>query len=134
MNPNKKQEAQLWKLLPDGRVQCELCSHFCVISEGKKGICKERQNNGGVLYSLNYGRLIAAHIDPIEKKPLYHFLPGSQSFSIAMPGCNFRCSWCQNWDISQANDSNEISAFWHVSRLPAAFTAFDITKFHVKLY
>lgn len=115
MNPNEKQEAQLWKLLPDGHVQCELCSHFCVIPEGKKGICKERQNIGGVLYSLNYGRLIAAHVDPIEKKPLYHFLPGSPSFSIASPGCNFRCAWCQNWDISQANDRNDPSRLKYIS-------------------
>jgi len=115
MNPNEKQEAQLWQLLPDGRVQCELCSHYCVISEGKKGLCKERQNVGGVLYSLNYGRLIAAHVDPIEKKPLYHFLPGSQSFSIASPGCNFRCAWCQNWDISQANDRNDPGRLKYVS-------------------
>ncbi len=115
MNPNEKQEAQLWQHLPDGRILCELCSHFCMISEGKKGLCKERQNIEGVLYSLNYGRLIAAHVDPIEKKPLYHFLPGSQSFSIASPGCNLRCAWCQNWDISQANERNDPSRLKYVS-------------------
>lgn len=115
MNPNEKQEAQLWQHLPDGRILCELCSHFCMISKGKKGLCKERQNIEGVLYSLNYGRLIAAHVDPIEKKPLYHFLPGSQSFSIASPGCNLRCAWCQNWDISQANERNDPSRLKYVS-------------------
>ncbi len=101
------QQALLWHALDEKHVKCELCTHFCVISEGKKGLCKERQNIDGTLYSLNYGRLIAANIDPIEKKPLYHVMPGSRSFSIASPGCNLRCAWCQNWDISQANDRND---------------------------
>lgn len=107
MKTDNKHPALLWQALDEKRVKCELCAHYCYIPEGKKGLCKERQNIGGALHSLNYGRLIAANIDPIEKKPLYHFLPGSRSFSIASPGCNLRCVWCQNWDISQANDRND---------------------------
>ena len=88
------------------KVECQLCHHYCKIREGRKGLCQVRQNVDGELYSLNYGKLIAANIDPIEKKPLYHFLPGSRSYSIGATGCNFRCAWCQNWDISQLSDRN----------------------------
>ena len=84
-----------------GKVLCSLCSHRCLIAEGKRGICAVRENRGGVLYSLVYDKVIAQNIDPIEKKPLFHFLPGSRSYSIATPGCNFRCLHCQNADISQ---------------------------------
>ena len=91
----------LWKKLKDKKVECQLCSHRCKISEEEKGICGVRENRGGTLYSLAYGKVIAANIDPIEKKPLFHFLPGTISFSIATAGCNFHCSFCQNWDISQ---------------------------------
>jgi len=82
-------------------VQCSLCSHRCHIAPGKRGICAVRENREGVLYSLVYDKVIARNIDPIEKKPLFHFLPASRSFSIATPGCNFRCKHCQNADISQ---------------------------------
>jgi len=84
-----------------GKVLCGLCSHRCLIADGKRGICAVRENRGGVLYSLVYDRIIAQNIDPIEKKPLFHFQPGSRSYSIATPGCNFRCLHCQNADISQ---------------------------------
>jgi len=94
-------EAMLYEKLPDGRVRCHLCAHGCVVVDGGKGICQVRQNRGGVLYTLVYGRTISQHIDPIEKKPLFHFYPGSTAYSIATPGCNFRCRWCQNWEISQ---------------------------------
>jgi len=90
-----------WEKLGNKRVRCALCRHRCLISEGKTGICHVRQNKDGVLYSLVYDRVIAQHIDPIEKKPLFHFFPGSHSFSIATPGCNFKCLHCQNADISQ---------------------------------
>lgn len=83
------------------KVQCGLCSHRCLIADGRRGICAVRENRDGVLYSLVYDRVIANNIDPIEKKPLFHFLPGSRSYSIATPGCNFRCLHCQNADISQ---------------------------------
>jgi pyruvate formate lyase activating enzyme len=85
----------------DKKVQCSLCSHRCIIASGKRGICAVRENHDGILYSLVYDKVIAQNIDPIEKKPLFHFLPGSRSFSIATPGCNFRCKHCQNADISQ---------------------------------
>ncbi len=94
-------EAMLWKALGDSRVQCELCAHACVISAGKKGRCWVRENVSGRLVTHTYGRLIAAHADPIEKKPLFHFFPSSLSYSIATPGCNFTCKHCQNADISQ---------------------------------
>jgi pyruvate formate lyase activating enzyme len=95
-------EAVLWEPSAGGRVNCRLCNFRCVISDGKLGHCAVRKNIGGKLYSLNYGRLCATNPDPIEKKPLYHFQPGSRSFSIAAVGCNFRCEFCQNWQISQA--------------------------------
>jgi pyruvate formate lyase activating enzyme len=95
------QEALLYSKEEEGAVRCGLCAHRCLIKEGKRGICGVRENQKGSLYSLVYGQLIAAHIDPIEKKPLFHFYPGSRSYSIATVGCNFRCTFCQNADISQ---------------------------------
>lgn len=94
-------EALLYESLEEKRVRCNLCHHHCLIPNGKIGLCGVRKNEEGILYSLVYGRVIAEHIDPIEKKPLYHFLPGSYSYSIATVGCNFRCSFCQNFEISQ---------------------------------
>jgi len=95
-------EAMLWSPLEGGKIACALCSHRCVIAPSKSGICAVRENRGGKLVTLVYGEVIAAHVDPIEKKPLYHFYPGSKALSIAAAGCNFRCSFCQNWEISQA--------------------------------
>lgn len=83
------------------KIECQACSHFCRIPEGKTGICGVRQNIGGKLYLLAYGKVIAVQVDPIEKKPLFHFLPGSRSYSFGTLGCNFRCANCQNYDISQ---------------------------------
>jgi len=94
-------EAVLYKKLKDKKVRCNLCNHRCLISPGKRGICFVRENKNGTLYSLVYGIALAANIDPIEKKPLFHFQPGTVSFSIATAGCNFRCEFCQNWQISQ---------------------------------
>lgn len=85
----------------DGRVRCNLCAHRCVIAEGKRGICQVRENRGGALYTLAYGHAIALHVDPVEKKPLFHFHPGTTAYSMATSGCNFQCSWCQNGEISQ---------------------------------
>lgn len=82
-------------------VTCSLCCHRCTIKPGRRGICGVRENRDGVLYTLVYGQLVAEHIDPIEKKPLFHFLPGSRSYSISTVGCNFRCLHCQNFEISQ---------------------------------
>lgn len=94
-------EAMFWKPLEEKAVQCLLCPRECKITEGKKGNCRVRKNIGGTLYSLNYGKIISTAIDPIEKKPLFHFFPGSEILSIATVGCNFHCKFCQNWDISQ---------------------------------
>lgn len=96
-------EAMLFRSLPEQKVSCFLCSHRCTIADKKFGICGVRQNKEGKLYTHVYGEVIAAHVDPIEKKPLYHFLPGTTSFSIATIGCNFRCPFCQNWQISQSS-------------------------------
>lgn len=100
-------EAMLYNDLPDEKVQCYLCNHKCTIAPSKFGICGVRQNREGKLFTHVYGEVIAAHVDPIEKKPLYHFLPGTTSFSIATIGCNFRCPFCQNWQISQASKRKE---------------------------
>lgn len=94
-------ESILYKKLKSKNVRCRTCSHFCLIAPGKRGICGVRENIEGKLYFLAYGRAIAANIDPIEKKPLYHFLPGTKTFSISTIGCNLRCANCQNWQISQ---------------------------------
>jgi pyruvate formate lyase activating enzyme len=94
-------EAMLYEAGPKGRVLCNLCAHRCRVSDGKAGICGVRENRGGKLYTLVYGHVVAGHVDPIEKKPLFHFVPGSKSMSIAAPGCNFHCAFCQNWSISQ---------------------------------
>ncbi|MFH1782256.1 MAG: AmmeMemoRadiSam system radical SAM enzyme [Candidatus Omnitrophota bacterium] len=96
-------EALLYKKLDNDTVECGLCRHNCKILSGKFGICGVRKNVYGKLHTFAYGEVIASHIDPIEKKPLYHFLPGSSSFSIATIGCNFKCSYCQNWQISQSS-------------------------------
>lgn len=95
-------EAQFYKKLQNKQVDCFLCAQRCRINAGKRGKCGVRENRDGLLWSLVHERVIAENIDPIEKKPLYHFLPGSRSYSIATSGCNFRCLFCQNSDISQS--------------------------------
>ena len=94
-------EAWLYDTMADQRVRCRLCSHHCVISPGQRGICGVRENCAGVLETRVYGHLIASGDDPIEKKPIFHLMPGSRSFSIATVGCNFKCRFCQNADIAQ---------------------------------
>ncbi len=94
-------EAYLYEKLDDMAVRCNLCSHRCKIKKGGRGICQVRENQNGTLKSLVYGKLVSQNVDPIEKKPLFHFLPGSRSYSISTVGCNFRCLHCQNWQISQ---------------------------------
>ncbi len=94
-------EALLYTAADNGSVTCNLCMHRCRIRPGKRGLCGVRENKGGTLYSLVYGRLVACHVDPVEKKPLFHFLPASSTYSIATVGCNMRCLHCQNHEISQ---------------------------------
>ena len=95
------EQARLYSKLADGSIECGLCAHRCRIASGKRGKCRVRENRDGELYTLVYGRLVAENIDPIEKKPLFHVVPGSLSYSIATRGCNFRCLHCQNYSISQ---------------------------------
>jgi pyruvate formate lyase activating enzyme len=94
--------AKHWIGLKGKLVQCKLCPNECTIEEGERGICRVRKNIGGKLYTIVYSRIAAMHVDPIEKKPLYHFLPGSMAFSIATAGCNLSCKFCQNWQLSQS--------------------------------
>ncbi|HEY4673109.1 MAG TPA: radical SAM protein, partial [Nitrososphaerales archaeon] len=94
-------EAILYQQLPEGRVLCTACSRYCNIPEGKVGLCGIRANIDGKLQLLVYGKVIAGHVDPIEKKPVSHYMPGSKIFSIATSGCNWLCHYCQNYDISQ---------------------------------
>jgi len=102
-------KARYYEKLEKNNVLCYLCAHKCKIRDGKKGICGVRENRGGILYTLIYGKLIAHHADPIEKKPLFHFQPGKSSFSVSTVGCNFQCIHCQNADISQMpKDQNQI--------------------------
>ena len=93
--------AYLYEALEDGKVKCNLCNHRCVIKVGHRGKCSVRENQAGTLHTLVYAKVIARHVDPIEKKPLFHFLPGTLSYSVATVGCNFRCKFCQNADIAQ---------------------------------
>jgi pyruvate formate lyase activating enzyme len=94
-------EAILYKKLENDKVHCTACRQSCLISPENTGICGVRQNKNGKLYLIVYGKAISAHVDPIEKKPLFHFLPGTGIFSLGTVGCNFSCQFCQNWDISQ---------------------------------
>jgi len=102
-----KKEALFWEKREDGKIQCLLCPVGCVIADGKMGVCLGRKNEGGTLYATNYGRLVSLAIDPIEKKPLYHFHPGTQILSTGPNGCNMSCQCCQNWTISQEESPTE---------------------------
>ncbi len=104
-----KKEAMFWKQIgKEKTVQCQLCPHFCTLKEGERGRCRVRENKKGKLISLVYGKPCSLSLDPIEKKPLYHFLPGELALSIATVGCNLRCLHCQNWEISQSSDISSI--------------------------
>lgn len=99
--PSPNREALHYEKLEGTRVRCRLCPHTCVIDDGAAGVCGLRENSGGVLFARSYGQTVAANLDPIEKKPLYHFMPGSSILSIGPNGCTFKCDNCQNWHISQ---------------------------------
>ncbi len=118
-------EALLYDHLDDHQVECNLCAHRCRIQEDGRGICRVRENRDGDLFTLVYGNLIAQNVDPIEKKPLYHFYPGSKAYSIATPGCNFRCNWCQNWQISQMPRMMEMPNHQRVSPEEVVSQAFE---------
>lgn len=110
-----KKEALFYTKLDANRIQCQLCPRNCVLSDGMRGFCRVREPSGGVHYTLVYGNLTTMNpYDPIEKKPFFHFLPATTTFSIATAGCNFRCKYCQNWDISQSLPE-EITNYYSVS-------------------
>jgi len=94
-------EARYYKKLPDREIECELCPRFCKLGDKERGYCGVRENQEGTYYSLVYGKACSAHVDPIEKKPFFHYLPASLALSIASAGCNVNCKFCQNWEISQ---------------------------------
>jgi pyruvate formate lyase activating enzyme len=94
-------EVSFYKKLPDLKIECEICPKKCAIADLERGYCGNKENRKGTYYSLVYGKSCAAHIDPIEKKPLFHYLPATQALSIASVGCNFECKFCQNWRIAQ---------------------------------
>lgn len=121
-NEPTAREALLYEHRPDGSVVCNLCAHRCIIRPGLRGICGVRENRGGTLVSLVADRIVSGGVDPIEKKPLFHFLPGSLAFSIATAGCNFHCLFCQNWTTAQAPRM-------HPGRIPGeAAAAEDIVR------
>jgi pyruvate formate lyase activating enzyme len=112
-------EAQWWESMPDGRVHCYLCPRHCHIGEGQSGFCFIRVNEGGKLFSLGYASPAAMQIDPIEKKPLNHFLPGTKVFSMGTAGCNMGCFFCQNWDISKSRQDQVRSTLVMPEDVPA---------------
>jgi pyruvate formate lyase activating enzyme len=112
-------EAQHYDKLPHKKIKCRLCPRQCVIDDRERGYCGVRENRGGTYYSLVHSRVAAAHIDPIEKKPFFHFLPGTLAFSIATAGCNVNCKMCQNWDISQVRPEQVRSTYAPPQRVAA---------------
>lgn len=109
--PKQLKEALYWRSVEADSAQCLLCPRQCRIPKGQRGFCRSRKNIGGKLYAINYGLPVALHTDPIEKKPLFHVYPGTKSFSIATAGCNLRCKFCQNWEISQLDPQSVDTAF-----------------------
>jgi len=101
--PKYVREARYYQRLDRERVQCQLCPKRCITGDGQRGVCRVRENQAGTYKTLVYGRLTTMNLDPIEKKPLFHFLPSTTALSVATAGCNVRCKFCQNWNISQAN-------------------------------
>jgi len=100
---NILREAMYYEKIEGGSVECRLCPHFCKIKDGKAGICRQRKNDSGTLHAMNYARITSSSMDPIEKKPLYHFQPGTWILSLGTVGCNFKCDFCQNFEISQGD-------------------------------
>ena len=105
-------EARYYEKLDGGRVRCTLCPHECEVADMERGTCSVRENRGGTYYTLVHSRPCSLAVDPIEKKPLFHFLPGSRAFSIATAGCNIECKFCQNWQISQFRPEDVRGAYY----------------------
>ena len=112
-------EAKFYEKLPYKKIKCKLCPRECVIDDRERGYCGVRENRGGTYYTLVHSRVVSAHVDPIEKKPLFHFLPGAPAFSIATAGCNVNCKMCQNWEISQVRPEQVRSSYVPPQRLAA---------------
>ena len=110
-------EAKFYEKLPYKKIRCKLCPRECVIDDRERGYCGVRENRGGKYYTLVHSRIAAAHVDPIEKKPLFHFLPGALAFSVATAGCNVNCKMCQNWDISQSRPEQVRATYFPPSML-----------------
>ena len=117
------QEACFYSRLEGGSVRCELCPRCCVVAEGRRGVCGVRVNREGTLYTLVHSRVSAANVDASEKKPLFHFLPGTKAFSIGTVGCNLHCKHCQNWDIAQARPEQGATSW-----MPPEGTSTDTTS------
>lgn len=139
-------EAILYEKLDDKKVRCNVCRNRCTIAPGKCGYCRTRLNRDGTLYTLIYNKVSSCHANPIEKKPLFHFYPGSFFFSMGTLGCNFRCPGCQNWEISRATieesvdgtvevtpeKSIELTLRYNCKELLIEREGFGITKFNIK--
>ena len=110
-------EAKFYEKLPYRKIKCKLCPRECVIDDRERGYCGVRENRNGVYYTLVHSRVCSAHVDPIEKKPLFHFLPGTLAFSVATAGCNVNCKMCQNWEISQVRPEQVRSEYLPPARL-----------------
>jgi len=106
--PESHHPARWWHALPDGRIQCDLCPRDCKLHEGQRGLCFVRRMEGGRMVLATYGRSSGFCVDPIEKKPLNHFYPGSSVFSFGTAGCNLACKFCQNWDISKSRETDTL--------------------------
>ena len=122
----KLREALFYETRPDGRVKCLLCPRGCVIGEGQTGVCRGRRNLGGTLYAINYGRTVSLAVDPIEKKPLYSFYPGTMILSIAPNGCNLACRFCQNWEISQRDAPTQQLGPEHLTELARKYRSVGV--------
>ena len=112
-------EARFYEKLPNRKIKCKLCPRECAVGDKERGYCGVRETRGGVYYSLVHSRVCAAHVDPIEKKPLFHYLPGTMAFSIATAGCNVNCKFCQNWDISQSRPEQVPASYAPPARVAA---------------
>ena len=118
-------EARFYQKLPNKKIKCKLCPRECTVGDRERGYCGVRENRGGIYYTLVHSRVCAAHVDPIEKKPLFHYLPGTVAFSLATAGCNVNCKFCQNWDISQSRPEQIPAEYAPPQRVAALAKQYD---------
>ncbi len=122
-----KKEAMFYEKIDETTIQCHLCPRNCTLPNKVRGFCRAREPENGKHYSLVYSNPTAVHVDPIEKKPLFHFLPATQAFSVATAGCNFRCKFCQNWEISQFSPEETVNYFLPPKKLVEAAISYNCT-------